>query len=378
MTVAAYEQGTNFLAKHFSKIRPLNTIGTVEADEFTAAVRNSGIAPATQSKRLQVVKRIFSRCKRWKWIPENPFEHIRPGGQANPERVLFIPSSDIIKIMSATTDIEWHAILALARFGGLQCPSEVLALKWEHVNFDEGSLHLPSPKTAKAGKPFRVMPIFHELRPYLEALHGVKDPENEHVITRYRVTNANLRTQFERLAQKVGVKTWPKPFQNMRASRATEVERIFGPKAEVQWLGHTEKVALAHYLTVTEGDFARASQEPTSLPIRWGQKWGQTAKDTAGQAGTGERENRVLGVENAVSSDSEATTKDSEWARQDLNYSQIPADSEDSVSKGPERGLLANDSSILIVTKAWEKLSPNVRAHIISLVRCSHPSRCSR
>ena len=38
----------------------------------------------------------------------------------------------------------------------------------------------------------------------------------------------------------------------MRASRATEIERDYGAKAESLWLGHSQKVAKKFYLMVTE------------------------------------------------------------------------------------------------------------------------------
>src|SRR5207248_3733559 len=52
---------------------------------------------------------------------------------------------------------------------GLRCPSEVLSLKWEHVNFGTARMTVPSCKTEHhPGKDYRTVPIFAELRPYLE------------------------------------------------------------------------------------------------------------------------------------------------------------------------------------------------------------------
>ena len=43
------------------------------------------------------------------------------------------------------------------------------------------------------------------------------------MIHRYRGSDTNLRTQFQRIIRRAGVESWPRLFQNMRASRETEL-----------------------------------------------------------------------------------------------------------------------------------------------------------
>jgi len=50
-----------------------------------------------------------------------------------------------------------------------------------------------------------VIPLFPELRPYLEEFFDLAAPGTEYVITRYRDTNANLRTQLLRIIQRAGL-----------------------------------------------------------------------------------------------------------------------------------------------------------------------------
>jgi integrase len=62
-------------------------------------------------------------------------------------------------------------LFALSRYGGLRCPSEHLALTWGDVDLEAGRMTVRSPKTEHHhGKAYRVLPIFLELRPYLEAV----------------------------------------------------------------------------------------------------------------------------------------------------------------------------------------------------------------
>ena len=61
-----------------------------------------------------------------------------------------------------------------------------------------------------------------------------------------------------RLPPKGGGLQWP--FQNMRASRQTELEQKFPTYVVCKWLGNTPHVALKHYLTVTDEDYQKAVQ----------------------------------------------------------------------------------------------------------------------
>ena len=66
--------------------------------------------------------------------------------------------------MKACPDDNWWVIFALARFGGMRTPSEVLNLAWEDVDWKQLRLRIDSPKTG-----FRTCPLFPELLPLLKA-----------------------------------------------------------------------------------------------------------------------------------------------------------------------------------------------------------------
>ena len=61
--------------------------------------------------------------------------------------------------------------------------------------------------------------------------------------------------------ERAGVASWPKPFQNLRASRENELAHTFPLHVVTEWLGNTPQVALKHYLRVTDEDFAQACGE---------------------------------------------------------------------------------------------------------------------
>ena len=91
-----------------------------------------------------------------------------------------------------------------------------------------GDLHRRESKTERhEGKGTRVLPIFPELYPYLQDAFDQAEPGETHLITRYRNTNANLRTQLLRIIKKAGLNPWPKLFVNLRSSRETELVERF-------------------------------------------------------------------------------------------------------------------------------------------------------
>jgi len=112
------------------------------------------------------------------------------------------------------------------------------------------------------GKASREVPIFSELRPFLEEAWEQAEVGQEYVITRYR-GNANLRTQLQKIIKRAGVTPWPKLWQNLRASRATELAGVFPGHVASAFLGHSERVAQKHYWQVTDEDFKKRAQNTT-------------------------------------------------------------------------------------------------------------------
>ncbi len=76
-------------------------------------------------------------------------------------------------------------------------------------------------------------------------------------------SRCNLRTQLTRIIENAGLEPWPKLWQNMRASRATELAAEYPAHVAAAWLGHSTAVADRHYWRVTDADFERAASEPT-------------------------------------------------------------------------------------------------------------------
>ncbi len=128
--------------------------------------------------------------------------------------------------------------------------------------------------------------MFPELKPLLEEAYHAAPDGAIHVVRRYRDTNQNLRTQFQRILRRAGVDPWPKLFQNLRASRETELAADYPAHVVAAWMGHSVIVSAKHYLQVTDPDFDKAVQKAVQLGSKSGAVTrGQAVQETARKYG---------------------------------------------------------------------------------------------
>ena len=233
--------------------------GTAREGRYAGRKADEGLAPNTVRKRVSNAKQFLQDAVEHDLIEKNPFAKLIGTVGSNRERDFFIDRATAEKVLDACPDSQLRLLFALSRFGGLRCPSEHLALTWADVNWHEGKILVRSSKTEHhEGKATRLVPMFPELRPYLEQVWDEAVPGVDHVITRYRDANANLRTQLNRILRKAGVAPWPKLFHNLRASRSTELAADFPAHVAAAWLGHSTLIANKHYWQVTDDNFAKA------------------------------------------------------------------------------------------------------------------------
>ena len=229
------------LERFFGADRPLISITPGDADEYRRHLM-SVLAENTARRLCGRAKQFFRAAVRLKVIDDNPFADMRNlGVRANKSREFFVDRELTAAAMAAMPDAEWRAIFALARFGGLRCPSEVLALDWSDVDWRGGKLRVPSPKTAYCGKGERITPLFPELREHLADSHEAAGwpksgllvplrsrPHQRGYVPRSRGIDPsragmNLRQRF------VSAR-WPPP-----SSPGPSRSRIAGPHARRSW-----------------------------------------------------------------------------------------------------------------------------------------------
>ena len=80
------------------------------------------------------------------------------------------------------------------------------------------------------------------------------------------------------------LKAWPKLFQNLRATRETELAETFPLHVVCAWLGNSRPVAIKHYLQVTDEHFRKAVQNPVQQSAASARNGLQPAQGDSGEA----------------------------------------------------------------------------------------------
>jgi hypothetical protein len=130
-------------------------------------------------------------------------------------------------------------------------------------------VHSPKTEHHPNGKT-RMVPLFPELRAILMEAFEAAQEGDEFVVTRYRDATANLRTHFNRIIKRAGLTPWPKPWQNLRSTRETELLDTWPDHVVCAWIGNSKAVAMEHYNQVTDEHFKKAAQNPAQYTAEQG------------------------------------------------------------------------------------------------------------
>ncbi len=267
-TYEVWKQPMRNLVEFFGADRDITTITVAEALDFRQHLDGSKLAATTVPKRLQFVRTFFNDARRRKLIKENPFAEVSAKSVIKLQERKFVTEAETDKLLDACINHDWRSIVSLARFGGLRCPSEVLCLRWQDIDWEKKRITVQSPKTASQGKDSRVIPLFPELKQVLDeawelapegAVYVVDEKYRRAANSKTGWRNCNLRTTFKKIVERAGLKPWPKLFHALRSSRETELAREFPIHVVTAWLGNTPSIALRHYLLTTDDDFERAA-----------------------------------------------------------------------------------------------------------------------
>lgn len=197
-------------------------------------------------------------------IDKNPFHHRdipTVPGAGDKSREFFVSRELAKQVIDVLPDAQWRLMFALARYGSLRCPSEVLLLRWGDIDWECGRMLVTSPKTEHhEGGKSRMIPIFPKLRPFLDECSGLAAGRVEFVITHYRKTDSNYGVLLGKLVRRAGIEMWAKPWQNLRSTCETELAERFPIHVVRAWLGNSQPVAVKHYLQLTDDHFDAASR----------------------------------------------------------------------------------------------------------------------
>ena len=268
-TKETYQQGRTSLLAYFGDVE-LKSISRAAAQDFKITLertpaqgKTSFMRPSTIKKRIDFARQVFEFAKDSRILSENPFEKVR-AKKSQPAEHAEVTREMYEAIYAVCPDQHWRTILTLCRYGGMRCPSEVLSLRWQDVLWDQDRMVVTSPKTEHhPGKHRRVVPLYPEVRSELENSMEIADEGAVYAVhEKFRRAaaklvdghenwkNSNLRTTFEKLVWRAGLKPWPLLFHSMRSSRATELLDHFPVHVVAAWQGDSVDTLLRHYAKV--------------------------------------------------------------------------------------------------------------------------------
>ena len=268
-TKEVWQQVVRNLLKHFGADRDLASVTEADAEDFKMFLVGQKLASTTVHKRLQFARMFFRAAKKRKLITDNPFAEVTSKATATATGSNSSRGSKSSGCWKSAPIIDWRVIVGLSRFGGLRCPSAKCfgsdGRTWIGSGPHPGAI---AQNGTPLGKASREIPIFPELRAD-SGLKPSRRPPKERYSWWTATTgrqpmaggwrNCNLRTQFERIVKRAGLQPWPRLFHDMRASRETELAKEYPIHVVTSWLGNTPRIALKHYLQVTDADFERAA-----------------------------------------------------------------------------------------------------------------------
>ena len=226
----------------------IRTITPVMAQEWRDSMVEEKLAEETVAKRVMKARGLFEKAIKWGFVDRNPFSDVRTGSQKNEKRLHFVSGEVSAKVLDACPDAEWRAIFSVARWGGLRIPSEIARMRWVDILWSQKKIRVRSPKTEHhAGKSERFLPMFPELDAALHELFDQAEEGSDYVFSIKRRSAANLRKQMSRIIEKAGVMAWPKIFQNLRATRETELAHAHPIHVVCAWIGNSPQIAQRHY-----------------------------------------------------------------------------------------------------------------------------------
>lgn len=272
-SLEVYAHSIRALEHFFGPEKDIVEITPADMDDFFTWIYKKGkqveggygapLAKTTASRRIQVVKSIFRRAARRQWIRRSSFydmfESTPRQTRTNSERKYFVPAEVIHKIIEHATCNEQKLVFALARWCGLRIPSELLRITWDDINWSAEKILIRSSDKQKSNaieKQTRWMPIFPEVRPYLDQAWIEAPPGSLHVIRRYRSKNSSAHaTLLKRAAFRAGLTEhrdqlpWDKIWVNQRSTRTTELRIAYPKTPDVvnYWMNHSELISKLHY-----------------------------------------------------------------------------------------------------------------------------------
>jgi integrase len=244
--------------------RPFGDITAGDARDFKQFMLSDPMELAENSARKTIgcCRQVCQWLIDHERLTKNPFGG-QPVGIGKAKNQGYVSAEQVERILPSCPNNEWRLLFVFARFAGMRCPSEPFKAKWSFVDWDRGRMLVEAPKK----KDTRVIPLFPELRKYLEEYQAdLPEGASDWMLPNLRLTSGSLHAPATKIIMRAKLELWPRLFHNLRSSCQTDLADKHPLAAVCAWLGNSATVAARHYLQVTEAHFEAATKTATLSP----------------------------------------------------------------------------------------------------------------
>jgi|GEM_PF-287756 len=281
-TIEKWKYTIKALLRFISPTKDIRDISVLDAKNWYESILkyeyqpNKKYSTSTIGKFVRVIRQFFEEFKDMEIIAKNPFKKIRSSGSSDPERKVYVAKEVAAFFFEKCPDYQSRMLIALARFGGLRIPSDIIMLKFEDINFEKGFFVIHGLKGKSKGSAVvemekRICPIFPDLKPIFIDAFKNREEGQEYLLPVCKEWNLpeyakqrkgkNISSNVRRWLKKLGIDPWAKLFVNLRASLITDLLDKHQQYFVCKWLGNTPNVADKYYRMITQEHILNAAFE---------------------------------------------------------------------------------------------------------------------
>jgi integrase len=254
-TLSDYESYLRVHLVPFFGERRLDEIDVDALESFIATKRAEGKAIKSIRNYLGLLGAIFALAMRRGWCTTNAVAAIDKPRDRHDHDIRYLNGAELEDLLRATPDTELgcleQALYLTAAMTGLR-RGELLALRWQDVDFDAGVIRVRRTYsrgefgTPKSRRSNRAVPLAERVAASLRARHaasrftGGSDLVFAHPESGQVLDPSKVRKRFQAAARRAGLR--PVRFHDLRHSFATRLAAAGAPMRAIQeWMGHSDQ-----------------------------------------------------------------------------------------------------------------------------------------
>ena len=256
-TMAIHRLTVKLLRGHFGEKRKLDRITRGQAADWRAALLRR-MGEATVAKHCRVAKVILNTAARHDLVAMNPFDRLPSSGPTVEHEHCPLTDDMVSDVLEVAGEVAvW---VAICWYAGLR-KMEAYRLTWRDIDWAGNRLTVRPPGgkvTSKSRR--REVRVECELMQILLNEFDRADRHAEYVVRARGKANTVTR-HLQAAADRAGVPIKGLTLQALRRCRDTIWHNRYPAYVCAAWLGHSEQVAMKHYLTVPDELYEETSSE---------------------------------------------------------------------------------------------------------------------